>query len=178
MDPPILVRVKQEPCCEDVDEIGTEQLEAITVAINVKLEFEEELSCDGAAGVDEVVGDDRDVEKGKRENKENDREVGVKLEVPEKIEREEEEEFGDGEIEESATNIGDNEIRPKKKRDRKYECDTCGKMFQYPSALKTHETIHTGNKPFECGECGKKFIQKSVFTIHRRIHTGQTPFQC
>src|SRR5277367_1581251 len=97
MDKLIPVQVKREPCCEDVDEIGTEQLEATTVAINVKLEFEEiekeELSCDGAAGVDEVVEDERNVAEGERENGENDREVGVKLEVPEKIEREEE--FGD-----------------------------------------------------------------------------------
>jgi len=98
MDPPIPVRVKQEPCCQDVDEIGTEQLEATTVAIDVTLKFEEivkeELNCDGAAGVDEVVEDERDVEEG--ENEENDRETGVNL--LEIIERDEEQDFGDGEI--------------------------------------------------------------------------------
>src|SRR5277367_4158123 len=98
MDPPIPDRVKRESCCQDGD-IGTEELEA-TVDIIVKLEFEEieikeeELSCNDAAGVDEVVEDERDVEEG--ENEENDRETGVNL--LEIIERDEEQDFGDGEI--------------------------------------------------------------------------------
>src|SRR5277367_1162014 len=121
----IPVRVKQELCESDVkveegetrgDSDVADKLEAITLAIDVKLEFqeiekEEELSYDGS------VKDER-------------------------------------EIEESATNIGDKE-RQSNEREKKYECDTCGKRFQAPSHVKNHERSHTGEKPFKCGECGK-----------------------
>src|SRR5277367_774875 len=97
MDGEIPVRVKQELCDnggkveEGETRDVTEELEATTLAIDVKLEFEEigkeeELSYDGSAEIVE-------------------------------------------EIEESATNLGDEERRSNE-REKKYECDTCGKRFR------------------------------------------------
>ncbi|CAG0899757.1 unnamed protein product [Cyprideis torosa] len=32
---------------------------------------------------------------------------------------------------------------------RKHECALCGRSFKYQSALKTHERVHSGEKPYE-----------------------------
>ena len=50
-------------------------------------------------------------------------------------------------------------------------CKTCKKIFSSPTALKTHELVHSGEKPFPCGFCFKKFREKSCLKKHvKRIH--------
>ena len=79
--------------------------------------------------------------------------------------------------------------QPSKKKEKALICNyivnpgtgkTCGKGFRYPSSLKEHMRIHTGDKPYKCTHagCDKAFSQSGSLTIHTRNHTGERPYKC
>ena len=51
-------------------------------------------------------------------------------------------------------------------------CPQCGKCFRYPSAMKQHMTVHTGERPFGCDVCNKTFKWKASLNAHQKmVHT-------
>ena len=48
------------------------------------------------------------------------------------------------------------------------ECHICHHVFQNKFHLKSHMTIHTGEKPFECSKCGARFRRYDTLKTHTR----------
>ena len=67
---------------------------------------------------------------------------------------------------------------PTFKKKALFSCSKCDKNFTRVEVLKTHERIHTGEKPFTCSKCDKKFTQAGDLKRHERIPTGEKPFTC
>ncbi|XP_055487689.1 zinc finger protein 829-like [Leucoraja erinacea] len=56
-------------------------------------------------------------------------------------------------------------------KEKRYECDVCGKAYQKPSRLEAHRRVHTGERPFDCSECGMSFTRYDKLLQHNRVHS-------
>lgn len=63
--------------------------------------------------------------------------------------------------------------------DEGYKCDICSKVIKSKAHLKSHSTIHTGEKPFCCHICGAKFRLKINLNAHlNQKHKLGEKFSC
>ncbi|XP_055711530.1 gastrula zinc finger protein xFG20-1-like [Phlebotomus papatasi] len=57
-------------------------------------------------------------------------------------------------------------------------CETCGKQFKTPAALKIHSYTHGITKPFTCTQCPRRFSTKEQLKAHTMRHKGIKNFEC
>merc|ERR1719203_2104842 len=59
--------------------------------------------------------------------------------------------------------------------DLNHHCPECNRAFRFPSELKKHSTIHTGQLPYKCEDCDLRFNKAQASQQDRlRDHVGMT----
>ncbi|KAJ4435192.1 hypothetical protein ANN_23768 [Periplaneta americana] len=62
----------------------------------------------------------------------------------------------------------------KEKTKATYHCQICGKNFTLKDSFKSHQRIHTGEKPFTCHICGKQFSHTGGLYYHlKHVHADE-----
>jgi len=63
-------------------------------------------------------------------------------------------------------------------QDKPFECEHCGKGYQFQSTLMDHMNTHTGAMPYGCDLCDQRFNFKANLRVHKMKHTGERPYKC
>ncbi|XP_057698862.1 zinc finger and SCAN domain-containing protein 2-like isoform X1 [Corythoichthys intestinalis] len=58
-------------------------------------------------------------------------------------------------------------------------CSYCGKSLRDPHSLKSHERLHTGDRPHRCPICGKGYTLATKLRRHiKSSHVTEKPYSC
>ncbi|XP_023239211.1 zinc finger protein 883-like [Centruroides sculpturatus] len=59
-----------------------------------------------------------------------------------------------------------------------HRCKICNKEFKFECRLRTHEEVHSENRPFKCDICNKCYKTKKCLKIHYEIHSERRDYSC
>lgn len=69
-------------------------------------------------------------------------------------------------------------LQCKKRAEKRYPCQYCGKKFTLSHNMIVHKRIHTLERPYKCPICGKSFSHSSYMKYHEKVHSGIRSHQC
>ncbi|CAI5659400.1 unnamed protein product [Oreochromis niloticus] len=66
----------------------------------------------------------------------------------------------------------------RRKREKNYSCDLCGKSFPWDSCLRKHQLFHSGVKAYSCDQCDRAFDRSCSLQRHLVTHSGTKTYSC
>ena len=65
-----------------------------------------------------------------------------------------------------------------KTKGKQLVCPECSKHFSKQGNLKSHQLVHTGEKPYSCEKCDGCFTQLGHLKMHELTHMNREKFKC